>query len=332
MGIFSIDHLILNADCKTQKQAFELIAKQAKKLGVINNESNLVNGLIRREEVSTTGMKQSFAIPHAMNSDINKPAIIAVRFKNGIDWKSFDKKPVKFAIALLIPKQNLSDLHMEYLARISTALMDESICDKLLKAKDKKVVYNLIAKAINEKDTDLSITKSSKKESKPTKIDSSKPFIIGVSACATGIAHTFMAREALEKGASKLGYNIHIETEGQNGREHAVTPELIEKADYVVIAADISVDTERFAGKKIYFCDTNAAINNPEQTLKNVIAKAAIGGQVTSKKGAQTSAKGESTGLEFKATGKKMDKFMKPFLSGVSHMIPVIVFSGSVYA
>ncbi|MDE6477330.1 MAG: PTS fructose transporter subunit IIB [Mycoplasmoidaceae bacterium] len=232
----------------------------------------------------------------------------------------------------MIPKQNLSDLHMEYLARISTALMDESICDKLLKAKDKKVVYNLIAKAINEKDTDLSITKSSKKKSKPTKIDSSKPFIIGVSACATGIAHTFMAREALEKGASKLGYNIHIETEGQNGREHAVTPELIEKADYVVIAADISVDTERFAGKKIYFCDTNAAINNPEQTLKNVISKAAIGGQISSKKNAQTSAKGESTGLEFKATGKKMDKFMKPFLSGVSHMIPVIVFSGIIYA
>lgn len=332
MGIFSINHLILNADCKTQKQAFELIAKQAKKLGVINNESNLVNGLIRREKVSTTGMKQFFAIPHAMNSDINKPAIIAVRFKNGIDWKSFDKKPVKFAIALLIPKQNLSDLHMEYLARISTALMDESVCEKLLKAKDNKVVYNLIAKAINEKDKSLAITKSAKKESKPKKLDSSKPLIIGVSACATGIAHTFMAREALEKGAKTLGYNIHIETEGQNGREHAVTPELIEKADYVVIAADISVDTERFAGKKIYFCDTNAAINNPEQTLKNVVAKAAIGGQVTSKKGAQASTKGESTGLEFKASGKKMDKFMKPFLSGVSHMIPVIVFSGIVYA
>ncbi|MDE7433750.1 MAG: PTS sugar transporter subunit IIA, partial [Mycoplasmoidaceae bacterium] len=79
------NHLILNAKCKTQKQAFELIAKKAKELGVINDESNLVNGLIKREEVSTTGMKQSFAIPHAMDSDITKPAIIAVRFSQGID-------------------------------------------------------------------------------------------------------------------------------------------------------------------------------------------------------------------------------------------------------
>ncbi len=270
--------------------------------------------------------------PHAMNADIKKPAIIAVRFKQGIDWKAFDKKPVKFAIALLIPKKNLSDLHMEYLARISTALMDETICEKLLKEKNKNAVANIIANAINEKDESLAITKSSKKAEKPINLKSNKTLIIGVTACATGIAHTFMAREALEKCSDKLGYEIHIETQGQNGREHAVTPELIEAADYVVIAADISVDTERFAGKKIYFCDTNAAINNPEQTLKNVMAKAAIGGQNNSKNGESKSAKGDTSGLEFKATGKKMDKFMKPFLSGVSHMIPVIVFSGIIYA
>lgn len=215
---------------------------------------------------------------------------------------------------------------MEYLARISTALMDEEICKKLLQANKKDVVYKLIADAINEDNTELSTIKNEKEEAQ--EVDSSKPFIIGVSACATGIAHTFMAREALEKGAKNLGYGIHMETEGQNGREHAITPDLIEKADYVIIAADISVDTERFAGKKIYFCDTNAAINNPEQTLKNVVAKAAVGGQSNAK----PSGNSESTGLEFKASGKKMDKFMKPFLSGVSHMIPVIVFSGIVYA
>lgn len=337
MEIFNKDCLVLDADVKTQKEAFELIAKTAKKLGIVSDAKNLVNGLIKRERVSTTGMKRSFAIPHAMNADIKKPAIIAVRFKQGVDWKAFDKKPVKFAIALLIPKKNLSDLHMEYLARISTALMDETICKRLLTTKNKKDVYDIIATAIDVDNKDISTIKASTKRAKAEKADAkadhtgSRPLIIGVTACATGIAHTFMAREALEKCSDKLGYEIHIETQGQNGREHALSDDLIKRAEVVIIAADISVDTEMFADKKIYFCDTNAAINNPERTIKNALSHATVGGQTNTKTAPATSA-GTNNGMEFKASGKKFDKFMKPFLSGVSHMIPVLVFSGIVYA
>ncbi len=336
MEIFNKDCLILDADVKTQKEAFELIANTAKKQGIVTDAKNLVNGLIKREKVSTTGMKKSFAIPHAMNADIKKPAIIAVRFKKGVNWKAFDKKPVKFAIALLIPEKNLSDLHMEYLARISTALMDETICDRLLTLKNKNDIYDIVATAIDVDNKDISTIKSSTKRAKAEKADAwadhkgSRPLIVGVTACATGIAHTFMAREALEKCSDKLGYEIHIETQGQNGREHALSDDLIKRAEVVIIAADISVDTEMFANKKIYFCDTNAAINNPERTIKNALSHATLNGQANLK--TATPSMKDDSGLQFKQTGKKFDKFMKPFLSGVSHMIPVLVFSGIVYA
>ena len=324
MKIFSKDHLLVDVECKTQLDAFKIIAKKAKELGVVDNEKKLIDGLVRREKVSTTGMKDSFAIPHAMQGNVKEPAIIAVRFKNGVDWKAIDNKPVKFAIALLIPEKNLSDLHMEYLARISTALMDEKICNKLLKSNANEVC-KLLENAIKVSDKSISITKSSSsKKQNSTKRKKSGINIVGVSACATGIAHTFMSREALEKTGAKLGYNVHIETEGQNGREHELTDELIQNADYVIIAADINVDTERFNGKKIFFCDTNYAINTPEKALKSCIENSKV-----------HSSDYTPNTKEASFTGQKRSKwqtFMKHFLSGVSHMIPVLIFSGIVYA
>lgn len=320
MNIFSKNHILFDINVKNQLDAFKQIAKLAKKLEIIDNEKNLIDGLVRREKVSTTGMKDSFAIPHAMSSKINKPAIIVARFKNGIDWKAIDNKPVKFAIAILIPEKDLGDLHMEYLARISTGLMNEDLCKKLLTTKNVNNVYDLIAKTINVEDTEIKVIKESSKK-QPKKIDKSKPLIIGVSACATGIVHTFMTREALEGVADEMNVNVHIETEGQNGREHALTHELIEKADYVIIASDINVDTDRFFGKKIFFCGTNEAIDNPQKVIETAMKESKVWNE-----GGRRTTRATSLG------GKKQNPFMKHFLSGVSHMIPVLVFSGIVYA
>ncbi len=170
MNIFSKNHILFDINVKNQLDAFKQIAKLAKKLEIIDNEKNLIDGLVRREKVSTTGMKDSFAIPHAMSSKINKPAIIVARFKNGIDWKAIDNKPVKFAIAILIPEKDLGDLHMEYLARISTGLMNEDLCKKLLTTKNVNNVYDLIAKTINVEDTEIKVIKESSKK-QPKKID-----------------------------------------------------------------------------------------------------------------------------------------------------------------
>lgn len=157
---------------------------------------------------------------------------------------------------------------MEYLARISTGLMNEYLCKQLLTTKDVKEVYELIAKTINVvEDTEIKVIKESNSNQQKA-IDESKPLIIGVSACATGIVHTFVTREALEGIADEMHVNVHIETEGQNGREHALTDELIEKADYVIIASDINVDTERFFGKKYFSVEQMMQLIIPKKLLK----------------------------------------------------------------
>jgi PTS system fructose-specific IIC component len=177
-----------------------------------------------------------------------------------------------------------------------------------------------VIKAINNvlriDDKVISISKTNDKQDT---LDNSKQLIVGISACATGIAHTYMAREALEKHGKEMGYDVWIETQGQSGQEHKLSSELINKASYVVIASDIGLDLERFKGKKIYITKTNEAINTPKQTLNKAINSANIYGANTN-----------NENNVFESSHSK--GFMKHFLAGVSYMIPFIVFSGIVYA
>jgi PTS system fructose-specific IIC component len=210
----------------------------------------------------------------------------------------------------LIPEKSRGTLHMQYLQNIAMALMNPEFNNVILKSKDVNVIVETITKAIERKeDTPVADNKTS----------ASKGLIVGVSSCATGVAHTYMAREALEKHAKEVGYEVWIETQGQSGQEHKLTPEMIAKADFVVIASDINVELDRFVGKKIYMTNTNEAINTPTQTLEKTIKTSKV---------RNTNSGGEGTF----STGEHSGKFMKHFLNGVSHMIPFIVFSGILYA
>jgi PTS system fructose-specific IIC component len=200
---------------------------------------------------------------------------------------------------------------MQYLQNIATALMDSNFTQLVLNSKNEKDIINAIDEAIaNKKAVPVGATETNT-------TTNSKGLIIGVSSCATGVAHTYMAREALEKHGKDVERDVWIETQGQSGQEHKLTPELIEKAEAVVIASDINVELDRFIGKKIYKTNTNEAINSPVQTLKKTINSTTI----------QQNSDG---GLSF--GNNKKGGFMNHFLNGVSHMIPFIVFSGIVYA
>ncbi|MDR3330216.1 MAG: fructose PTS transporter subunit IIB [Mycoplasmataceae bacterium] len=310
MEIFNIEHLLLDIDVKDQKEAFEAIATLAEKLGITKDPKGLVDDFIKREAISTTGMAEAVAIPHAMSADFLKPAIIVARFKNGIDWKAVGDQPVKVAFALLIPEKSRGTLHMQYLQNIAMALMDSNFNNTILQSKDKNEIVETITKAIERKDESVKQADDNSK---------SKGLIIGVSSCATGVAHTYMAREALEKHAKDVGYDVWIETQGQTGQEHKLTDDMIKKADYVVIASDINVELDRFVGKKLYMTDTNEAINTPVKVLEKTINTS------------QTRSSSSDADNTFSA-GASSGKFMKHFLNGVSHMIPFIVFSGILYA
>ncbi|MCF0227634.1 MAG: PTS sugar transporter subunit IIA [Malacoplasma sp.] len=321
--IFTQSHLLFDIEVKNMNDAFKQIAKKAKDLGVISNIDKLIKGLEEREKIGTTGMSESFAIPHASNTDVKYPCVIAARFKQPIDWKSVDGKPVKFVICLLIPKEKLSDLHVTYLSRVANALLDASFKEKLNTAQNPATISRLIKSALDKK---AEVSKVETKEAKPTKVTKEpsktgkqKKILVGVTACASGIAHTFMAKTAIEKYGNTHDYEVWIETHGQDGAKHVIPNDLIKKADYVIVASDIHVETDRFYGKRLYRCTTNEAINTPSLAFKNMEQKAVLmsAGSGTANPQSMQEQKGG---------------FMKHFLSGVSRMIPFLVFSGIVYA
>ena len=322
-SIFTADHLLFDIDVNNIKDAFKQIAEKAKELGVITDVDSLVKELENREKVGTTGLSEQFAIPHASSSDITRPCVIAARFKQPIDWKSVDDKPVQFVICLLIPNEKLSELHVTYLARIANSLLNEWFKNELITAKKPATIVRLIKDALENKAKPVEPTKKDVAEEKQIvktveqsqKTDKPKKILVGVTGCATGIAHTFMARTAIEKYGEAHGYEVWIETQGQDGPQHIIPEELIKKADFVIIASDIHIDSDRFFGKRLYKCDTNEAINTPSIAFKNMEQKAVL----------ISAGSGYSNPQAMK---KQKNGFMKHFLSGVSHMIPVLVFSG----
>ena len=306
--------VFLDQDIKTRDKCFEFIATESSKLKTIlaKDKSKLVEGFIKREEIGTTGFEDGIAIPHAQIDEIIEPAIIIVRSKTKIKWESVDGKPITTAISIQIPKSKVESTHLDALSKVSTLLLDENFRKTLATSKSTKKIEDLIKNAFEDKKDNVHVANKNNDK-----------FIVGVSACATGVAHTYMAKEALEKYGAENGYNVKIETQGQKGQEYKLTDDEIEKADAVLIAADIYVDDERFNGKKLLKVKTNDAISNPGKCLKASLDASIKGGEKSKNK----QLPGQS---EFKSS--KMKTFMGHLLTGVSRMIPFIVFSGIVWA
>ena len=295
---------ILNINCKKRDTVFKLIAKDALKNKVIKNEGKLIDAFIKREDISTTGFQDGIAIPHANISDIQKTTVYIVRNSSGIDWPSLDNVKTNIAIAILVRKgKSSSNDHMEILSTISKCLLEGRFRELL-----KTGTLGKIKAFINE---------STNKKLKLVNKDNPKLNIVGVSACATGVAHTYMAQKTMQDKGTELGYNIKIETQGQKGAENVLTNSDIKNADYVIIAADINVELDRFEGKKIFITTTQEVIKNFDKVLiklskESSILKKSNNGDILSP--------ANSRGI------------LSHILSGVSRMIPFIVFSGIVWA
>lgn len=310
--------ILIDSVGKTKDDIFEEISKVSVDKKIIESKhfKKLKIAFIDREKQSTTGFEDGFAIPHARIAEIKKPIIFFIRTKNGIEWNSMDGSKIKYIFALLIPEKNATNLHLEYLSKLATLLLDESFRDFIKNTNDKFELQKYLDKKIFNNNL-------IKKNSVNTSI-SSKYKIIGVSACATGVVHTYMAKKALEDAGTKSNnYSVKIETQGQKGIEFGLSAQDIEEADAVVAATDIYVDLDKFEGKKVFRCKTNDAIARPLEVLKASL-NAPIHGDKNSSKNSSIHSS------EFKTTKGKI--FMGHLLSGVSRMIPFIVFSGIVWA
>ena len=296
-------------------QCIDLMAKSGK----IADVEKYRKGVFAREEEGTTGIGMGIAIPHCKSDAVTKAGLAAMVVKDGVDFESLDGTPAK--IIFLIAAPNTEDnVHLQVLSKLSVMLMDEQFTNSLINAGSVDEFLNIIDSAEKAKDE-----KEAEKEAKePVEVKKDDVFIVAVTACPTGIAHTYMAAEAIEKKAKELGYQVKVETRGSAGAKNVLTDDEIAKATGVIVACDTNVPTDRFDGKKVIECQVSDGINKTEELVKRIAAGDAPVFKASGKKEASHSSIGgkESIGHQI----------YKHLMNGVSHMLPFVVGGGILIA
>lgn len=298
-------------------QCIDLMAKSGK----IADVETYRKGVFAREEEGTTGIGMGIAIPHCKSDAVTKAGLAAMVVKDGVDFESLDGTPAK--IIFLIAAPNTEDnVHLQVLSKLSVMLMDEQFTNSLINAGSVDEFLNIIDSAEKAKDEKEAAKEAKAKE--PVEVKKDDVFIVAVTACPTGIAHTYMAAEAIEKKAKELGYQVKVETRGSGGAKNVLTDDEIAKAAGVIVACDTNVPTDRFDGKKVIECQVSDGINKAEELIKRIASGDAPVFKASGKKEASHSSVGgkESVG----------NQIYKHLMNGVSHMLPFVVGGGILIA
>ena len=298
-------------------QCIDLMAKSGK----IADVETYRKGVFAREEEGTTGIGMGIAIPHCKSDAVTKAGLAAMVVKDGVDFESLDGTPAK--IIFLIAAPNTEDnVHLQVLSKLSVMPMDEQFTNSLINAGSVDEFLNIIDSAEKAKDEKEAAKEAKEKE--PVEVKKDDVFIVAVTACPTGIAHTYMAAEAIEKKAKELGYQVKVETRGSGGAKNVLTDDEIAKAAGVIVACDTNVPTDRFDGKKVIECQVSDGINKAEELIKRIAAGDAPVFKASGKKEASHSSVGgkESIGHQI----------YKHLMNGVSHMLPFVVGGGILIA
>lgn len=298
-------------------QCIDLMAKSGK----IADVEKYRKGVFAREEEGTTGIGMGIAIPHCKSDAVTKAGLAAMVVKDGVDFESLDGTPAK--IIFLIAAPNTEDnVHLQVLSKLSVMLMDEQFTNSLINAGSVDEFLNIIDSAEKAKDEKEAAKEAKAKE--PVEVKKDDVFIVAVTACPTGIAHTYMAAEAIEKKAKELGYQVKVETRGSGGAKNVLTDDEIAKAAGVIVACDTNVPTDRFDGKKVIECQVSDGINKAEELIKRIASGDAPVFKASGKKEASHSSVGgkESVGHQI----------YKHLMNGVSHMLPFVVGGGILIA
>ena len=280
------------------------------KSGKINDVETYRKGVYAREEEGTTGIGEGIAIPHCKSDAVSRPGLAAMVIPKGVDFDSLDGAPVNLIFLIAAPNTK-DNVHLDVLSKLSVLLMDENFTNGLRNAKTVDEFLSVIDAAETEKDEKEEKTET---QTAPVGIE-----VLAVTACPTGIAHTYMAAEALEKKAAELGISIKVETRGSGGAKNIVTDEEIKNAKCVIVAADTKVPMDRFDGKKLIECKVADGINKAEELLNK-----AVNGDAPVYKAAS----GESSKETISNTGSTGHQIYTHLMSGVSHMLPFVIGGG----
>lgn len=308
--LLDVNSIKLRTLVKDKNEIIDLLVDLQNEKGILIDKEKYKAAIVEREKSSSTAIERGIAVPHAKSNAVKAPSLVAATLKDGIDYQAMDKKPSDLFFMIAAPVNG--DVHLEILSRLMALLMDDELTEKLKNAVTPQKFMAIIdaaeaAKFTEEVKVNVAITNRIK--------------VLAVTACPTGVAHTYMAAEALEKAGKKLNISVKAETNGSGGVKNALTKEEIENCDAIIIAADKKVETARFNGKKVIFVPVNDGIHRAEELVK----KAADGNAPVFKYDGEI--KSEDTAKE--SIGRSI---YKNLMNGVSHMLPFVIGGGILIA
>lgn len=307
----------LDLVASTKMEAIDKMVDLVGNSGNLNNKEEYKKAIIAREEMSTTGIGEGVAIPHAKTKAVNKACLASGVSKDGIDYESFDGSLSHLFFMIAAP-DGANDTHLEVLSRLSTILMDEEFRNSLINATSVDEFIALIDKKESEK-----FPEESREVVEEVVVDSKYPTVLAVTACPTGIAHTFMAAESLAKAGEKKGVSIKVETNGSSGAKNILTKEEIENATCIIVAADKNVEMARFNGKKVIITKVANGIHKADE----LVERASKGDAPIYNHSGDVVSNNEDN--ENESIGRKIYKHL---MNGVSNMLPFVVAGGILIA
>lgn len=315
--LLSKDTIILNLKSKTKLEVIDELIDKLDTAGKLNDREEYKKAILKREEEFSTGVGDGIAIPHAKTAAVKIPALAFGYSKEGIDYGSLDGKPAHIFF-MIAGGENANNEHLETLSRLSVMLMNEDFKKKITNIKTEEDLLRIIDEQESKDSKEEEIISKAKKEVEEGK---TRSFILAVTACPTGIAHTYMAADALKKKAAEMGVDIKVETNGSTGVKNALTPEEIDRAEAIIVAADKQVEMARFEGKKVIQVPVAHGIKKAEELITKAVKGDA---PIYHHKG--------STGEDALKGKKQKTGFYKHLMSGVSNMLPFVVGGGILIA
>ena len=313
VDLLKVESIDLKAKPQDKAAALEHLITLMERGGNIADKEEYKACVLRREEEGSTGIGEGIAIPHAKTSAVKAPGLAAMLVQDGVDFDSLDGEPAKLFFLIAAPDTE-DNVHLDVLSHLSMLLMNDDFRSELLKAGSAKEFLSVIDKYENEKFEDEDEAAAPQAQRK----------VLAVTACPTGIAHTYMAAEALQEMAGKLGVAMKVETNGSGGVKNKLTAKEIEEAEGIIVAADKNVPVERFAGKPVIFVKVADGINKPKELIEEILS-----GKVPAYAGKGGS---EAEGEAVEAKESLGRQIYKHLMNGVSHMLPFVIGGGILIA
>ena len=319
--LLAAESIQLSGTAAGKQEALDKMVDLMAKSGKINDVETYRKGVYAREEESTTGIGEGIAIPHCKSDAVDRPGLAAMVLPDGVDFDSLDGEKVDLIFLIAAPNTK-ENVHLDVLSKLSVLLMDEDFTKNLRSAKTVEEFLSIIDAAEAEKDAEEEKKEETKAAEAAEAPAEGTKCILAVTGCPTGIAHTYMAAEALEKKAKELGYRIKVETRGSGGAKNVLTKAEIAEADCIIVAADTQVPMDRFAGKPVIQCKVADGISKAEELLTR-----AAEGHVSIYQAGGVKEEAEDEGKDSAA-----HQIYKHLMNGVSHMLPFVVGGGILIA